>query len=273
MAPQGLSNCLYAFALLKEVVPEVLEVVPAIASQSVAKAKGMKPQELSNCLWAFAQLKELAPDVLEVVPAIAAQIAEKSKRMKPQELSNCLYACGLLEHNAPEVLRIVLPLAAEVSIKIKNMKTQEISNSLQALVPLQKSVPEIARLLADSDGKEDILRSAIVRFNTLLPRVTGKDLSIHVPVTLWACAKLGVYPDDLLDSVSQHLGSRNKLSKLPGFSLCALAWSYQVLDAHDDFSDFRSLLKSEVENRGFSEADVESTKHGHLKWNHARLKF
>lgn len=78
-----------------------------------------------------------------------------------------------------------------------------------------------------------------------------------------------MYHEELLLSVAQHLGSRKQLSKLRGFGLCALAWSYQVLDAEDDFEDFKDLLMSQATRRGFSEADIESTRLGHLKWNHA----
>eukprot|EP00438_Fugacium_kawagutii_P002199 Skav220754 [mRNA] locus=scaffold6504:57893:58573:- [translate_table: standard] len=226
----------------------------------------MKPQELSNCLWAFAQLKEAAPAVLEGVPAIVAQILGKAKGMKPQELSNCLWACARLRDDAPGVLQVVLPVVVQVSTKIKDMKTQEMSNSLEALVPLRELVPEVARLSVD------IVRSAAARFTTLLPRLGRKDFSIHVPVTLWACAKVGVYPHDLLRSVSQQPGYRKILSSLPRFSLCALAWSYQVLDIQDDCADFRGLLQAETRKKGFSEADVESTRLGHVKWNHAKLK-
>eukprot|EP00438_Fugacium_kawagutii_P002198 Skav220753 [mRNA] locus=scaffold6504:34656:35498:- [translate_table: standard] len=270
MKPQELSNSLWACAQLKEGAPHVLQIVPAVSAEIPSKAEGMTPQELSNSLWTCAQLKEIAPCVLQIVPAVSAEIPSKAKDMTPQHLSNCLWAALHLEDDEPEVLKIVLPVTTEVSIKIQDMKPQELANSLQALVPLQELVPEIARLVADNDGEEDIIRNAIGHFAALLPQLSGKDLSIAVPTVVWACAKLGVYPaDGFLVSVSDHLGSRRKLSKLPRFNLCALAWSYQVLDASDDFKDFKGVLKAVVRKRGCSEADVESTKLGHLKWKYA----
>eukprot|EP00438_Fugacium_kawagutii_P028128 Skav213008 [mRNA] locus=scaffold2312:31763:32734:+ [translate_table: standard] len=272
MGPQNLSNCMLAFAQLKDRAPDVLEGVPDIVAEIIGKATGMVPQALSNSLWACAQLKTVAPDVLQAVPAIAARIPDKAKGMKPQELSNCLWACVRLKDDDLEVLKIVLPVVVQVSTKIKDTNAQDLSNNLEALIPLQKLVPEIARLVVDEDGEEDIVRSSVARLSTLLPRLRGKDLSIAVPTVVWACAMLGVYPDDLLHSISQHLGSRNKLSKLPGFRLCALAWSYDVLDAQDDFADFKRLLKSETRKKGFGESDVESTRLGPAKWNHAQLR-
>ncbi|CAL1138685.1 unnamed protein product [Cladocopium goreaui] len=304
MVPQALSNCIWASAQLKDVAPDVLEAVPAIVMQIPKKAKNMKPQELSNCLWASGQLKDVAPEVLQAVPAIVAQIPDKAPDMIPQELSNCLFACAQLKDEAPEVLEAVpaivmqipkkaqkmvpqdlsnnllacaqlnddvpevldmLPaIVGEIPAKLQGMKPQEMSNSLEALVLLRDSVPEVG-------GVDDILSSAAERLNTLLPNLRGKDFSFTVPVVVWACAKAEVYHGELLDSVATRLGSRTKLSALPDFGVCALSWSYQdyqVLDSDDDFEDFKALLMSETEKRGFSEADVQSCQHGRSGWNY-----
>ena len=90
-----------------------------------------------------------------------------------------------------------------------------------------------------------------------------------MPVVVWACANAGVYDGELLGSVARRLGSRTKLSPLPDFGVCALSWSYQVLDTEDDFEDFKTLLMSETERRRFSEADVQSCRLGRSGWNRA----
>ena len=155
-------------------------------------------------------------------------------------------------------------IVGEIPAKLQGMKPQEMSNSLEALVLLRDSVPEVG-------GVDDILSSAAERLNTLLPNLRGKDFSFTVPVVVWACAKAEVYHGELLDSVATRLGSRTKLSALPDFGVCALSWSYQdyqVLDSDDDFEDFKALLMSETEKRGFSEADVQSCQHGRSGWNY-----
>ena len=115
---------------------------------------------------------------------------------------------------------------------------------------------------------DDILRSAAKRLNILLPQLKGKDFSFTVPVVIWACAKGGVYDGELLGSVARRLSSRTKLSALPDFGVCALSWSYQVLDTDDEFEDFKRLLRSETEKRGFSEAVVQSCQFGRSEWNY-----
>ena len=233
------------------------------------RAKDMNSQDLSNCLWASAQLKDVAPAVLEAVPAIVAQIPNKAKDMKPQELSNCLFASAQLKDELPQVLEILLAVVGEIPVKLQDMKPQEMSNSLEALVLLQDQVPEVEGFLAAGGRVDDILRSAAARLNTLLPNLGGKDLSWAVPNVVWACAKAEVYHGELLGSVATRLGSRSKLSALPSFSVCALSWSYQVLDTEDDFGDFKALLMSEARKRGFGEADVKSCHRGRFRWNHA----
>lgn len=272
MNPRDLSNCFLACAKLREATPVVLDIVPVIASGIVEKTGGINPQDVSNNLWVSARLKDVGPEVLRVVPAMAAQIPDKVKDMVPQGLANCLWACAELKNAAPVALKVVPDILAEVPVKISEMKPQELSNTLEALVFLQSSVPEVAEFVAGA-GSKTILRCAATRISILLPRLKGKDLSIAVPAAVWACAKAGVHHSELLASVAQHFGSQtNKLQKLPNFALCALSWSYGVLDATDDFQDFQKLLISETRTRGFSEADVKSCELGHLQWNHAKLQ-
>ena len=258
MNAQGISNIFWASAKVKDVAPVMLEMVPAIVAQIPKKAKDMDAQGLSNCLWASAQLKDVAPDVLEAVPAIVTQIPGKAQDMIPQHLSNCLFACAQLKDEVLKVVEIVPAIVGEISLKISDMSPQQLSNSLEALVLLHDSVPEVEVFLKDGGSMDDIMRSAAARLNTLLPRIRGKDFSFTVPVVVWACAMAEMYDDELLDSVATRLGSRTKLSALPDFGVCALSWSYQVLDTDDDFEDFKALLMSETKKRGFSEAIVQS---------------
>ena len=269
MKAQGLSNSLWASAQLKDVAPEVLKAVPAIAAEIPNTAKDMIPQALSNCLWASGQLKHVAPCVLEAAPAIVAQILKEAKNMNAQDMSNNLLAVVQLKSEVPEVLEIVPAIVIEIPAKIDDMKPQDLSNSLEALVLLRDSVPEVAGFLSAGGNMDDIVASAAARLNALLPRLRGKDLTMAVPVTLWVCAKAEVNPCELLASIAQHLGSRKEMSALRDFNICALLWSYQVLDAQDEFTVFRKLLMSESKRRRLRGADVQSCELGRFRWNRA----
>ena len=162
---------------------------------------------------------------------------------------------------------MVPALVVEIPSKIQGMSPQQLSNSMEALVLLQDSAPEVAGFLAAGGNMDYILRSAAARLNTLLPRISEKDLSFAVPVVVWACSKAGVYDGELLASVAARLGSSSKLSALPDFGVCALSWSYHVLDTEDEFKDFKTVLASEATKRGLSEATVRSCQFGRSGWN------
>ena len=265
---QGSTNIFWTLAQLSDRFSIPTPLLAALVKSMPAKVRNMKPQELSNCLWASAQLKDVAPDVLETVPAVTAQIPNKAKDMVPQALSNCLLAALQLKDTVPEVLEIVPAIVGEIPAKIQGMVPQALSNSLEALVLLRDSNPRVAAYLA-AGSLDDIVRSAAARLNTLLPSLSGKDLTMAVSIIMWACAKAEVNPSELLVSVARRLGSGAKLRSVPDFNLCALLWSYQVLDAQDEFADFRKLLISETKKRRVSEADVASCELGRFQWNGA----
>ena len=253
---QHLGDNLRACVQLKDDAPCVLEAVPAIASQIILKAGDMTPQQLSTSLLATAKLKDVAPAVLEAVPAIAGKVREKAKGMPPQQLSACIWASSQLKDVAPAVLEMVPTLVAEFPrMDEAKLHPQRLSDTLKALDLLQNG----------------FLSFAAAQLNTLLPKMRTKRLNSQVPSVVWSCAKAGVYPGELLASLALRLGPP-EVAALTGFSLCALSWSYEVLDAQQNWKDFRKLLRSETKRRGFSEADVESCKLGRLQWNHAGVE-
>ena len=193
----------------------------ALVRQIPDKANSMIPQHLSNTLWAAAQLKDIAPDVKEIVPAIVAQIQDKAKDTIPQQLSNSLWAATRLKDDAPEVLRMVPSLVEEIPRNQADFTSQEICNCLEALVLLQDSVSEVGSVLdAPPNSKKDFLGFAAKRFSTLLPTLKVKSLQLDIPLVVWACARVNFYHEALLVSSAQRLKSGRDLKTLNDWSLC-----------------------------------------------------
>ena len=273
MVPQALSNSLWAFAHLKDDVDRevVAKLVIALACQIQDKAKDMVPQALSNSLWAAARLKDIVPEVKEIVPAIVAQIQDKAKDMIPQHVSNCLWAATRLKDDASEVLRMVPALVEEIPRNQADFSSQAICNCLEALVLLRDSVPEVGSFLgAPPNSKNDFVGFASSRFSTLLPRLKGKSLAFQMPVVVWACAKINSYHEELLVSVAQRAKSDGTLQRLTDWSLCAMLWSYDVLDTKARFANFRKALESERVRRRLSDSDVSESAFGYFEWNRAK---
>ena len=267
---QATANILWSLAELSDRFSIPGQLLAALVASMGTKMGGMDEQGLSNSLLACVKLKDVDPNVLRLVPGIAARIHEKAEAMIPQQLSNCLWACLRLEDEVPEARDIVPEIVKEIPARIENMNLKDLSG-LQILFLFQEPVPEIASFLTDSGSKHGIVRSAAGRLRALLPQLGGKDLNIAVGVVVWACGKVGVCDHDLLMSVANKFNSRRKLSSLKDFTLCALLWSYGVLDVEDKFTNFRKLLKSETKRRDFSEADVQSSELGYLKWSRAKV--
>ena len=267
MNEQNLSNSLWACARLQRTYPVVIDMVLVIAARIPNKAKDMIQQQLSNCLWASAQLKDAAPEVLKAVPAIVMHILTNPQAMQSQDMSNNLLAVVQLESEVPEVLEIVPAIVGEIPAKIQGMKPQEVSNSLEALVLLRDSVPEVAGFLEAGGKMDEIMKCGAERVDAKFPQLAGKDLSFTAPVVVWACAKSGVFHHELLLSVVERLGSPKKISAIPDFGVAALSWSYQELDCEYEFLTFRELLKSELDRRRLTNADVESCRRGRFRWS------
>ena len=90
---------------------------------------------------------------------------------------------------------------------------------------------------------------------------------------LWACARFNFYHEELLVSVARRAKSGGTLQRLTDWSLCAMLWSYGVLDSKDQFAEFKDTLESERVRRGLSDSDVSDVQSGYCDWhcNRARL--
>ena len=263
VGPRAVATVLYSLGKLSDRLEIPKGLLTALVKSLGEKASGMDPQGLSNSLLACLQLKVLAPDVLTVLPKLAAQISIKAKDMKPQELSNSLWASAQLQEDAPEVLQMVPALVEEIPHKQTNFSSQAICNCLEALVLLQDSVPEVGNLVAaPANSKDDFRGFAASRFTTSLPTLKGNDLKLAVPSVVWACAKVNFYHEELLVSVAHSLKSEGTLQGLTDWSLCAILWSYDVLDPEGRFAEFKNVLESERVQRALSDSDVSNSQSG-----------
>ena len=191
--------------------------------------------------------------------------------MQPQELSSNLWAATRLQDSAPEVLQMVPALVEEIPCNQESFDSQGICNCLEALVLLQDSVPEVNDFLAAATGsRNDFLGVSAQRFSTLLATVNGKDLALQMPVMVWACAKVNFYHKALLVSAARRAKSDVTWKRLTDWSLCAMLWSYDVLNSDDQFAEFKKALESERVRRKLSDSDVSRSQSGYFEWNQAK---
>ena len=269
LPPRELSNVFWSLGQLSDDLGISKGLLMALVESMSEKASGMNAQDTSNNLLACVQLKVVAPEVLAALPELAAQISIEAKDMVPQHLSNCLWAATRLKDDAPEVLQMVPAVVEEIPGKQTDFTSQAICNCLEALILLQDSVPAVGDFLAAAlSSKNDFLQVTASRVSTLLPTLKGNDLKLAVPGVVWACARVNFYHEELLGSVAQKSG--DTLQSLTDWSLCALLWSYDVLDPNARFAEFRDRLESERVRRGLSDSDVSESALGYFAWNRAK---
>ena len=272
LQPRAVANVVWSLGQLSDFLDVPKGLLMALVKSLGEKAGGMDPQQLSNSLLACLQLKGVAPEVLAALPKLAAQISIKAKDMVPQDLSNNLWAALRLKDSAPAVLEMVPAHLEEIPRNQAGFKAQEICNCLEALVLLQDSVREVNHFLTAALGsKNDFLQVTASRVSTLLPTLKGKDLKLAVPGVVWACARVNFYHEELLVSVADRfLKADGTLEGLTDWGLCALQWSYDVLDPDAQFSQFTNALESERVRRGLSDSDVSESALGIFEWNRAK---
>ena len=71
-------------------------------------------------------------------------------------------------------------------------------------------------------------------------------------------------------SVADRLKSGRDLKSLRDWGICALHWSYDVLDPDGRFANFKNALKSERLYRGLSNSDVSESGLGYFDWNRTK---
>ena len=92
----------------------------------------------------------------------------------------------------------------------------------------------------------------------------GKSLQFDIPLVVWACARVNFYHEALLVSSAvnpyheallvssaQRLKSGRDLKTLNDWGLCALEWSYDVLDHHGRFAEFKTHWNRRESGEGF----------------------
>ncbi|EER01698.1 hypothetical protein Pmar_PMAR008162 [Perkinsus marinus ATCC 50983] len=125
---QGVSNCLYAFGLLRcssgdrrrLLLDRLCEHIPPRLNE-------FKPQEISNCVYALARLGHRDDSFLA---SVASYIPGCINNFKAQEMSNVAYSCALLSYKSDPLFQSV---ADEMIARgMSRCRSQDISNTLYA---------------------------------------------------------------------------------------------------------------------------------------------
>jgi len=123
--PQGLSNCLWALAILS--VPDLETTAESLLETAATRQTELDDQHVANILWSVATMG--VPGHQGAIRALTEEAAKRSATLKTQELaSSCWALASLAPNEATEPT--MLELASATNEKAKELKDLELVNIL-----------------------------------------------------------------------------------------------------------------------------------------------
>ena len=248
-----LSNLIYAFGLVKAIIPveDGTTYFDMLAGVAIPNLKHFNAQDLSNMLWAYANvgvknttlfkktgdtiiemhdLHEFWPQHLSNITWAYATLNEKNpelfkkvaghivklddlNRFDPQAMSKIIWAYATAGVSHPKLYEKV----ADHIVSLNNLdkfKPQELSNIVWAYAKAEVSYPKLFQKVADH-----IVSLDLRQFN-------GQDYSN----TVWAFATAGVSHPKLYEKVADNIVSLNNLDKFKAQELSNTVWAYATAE-------------------------------------------
>lgn len=178
MSARGLADCLGAVACLKDVSPEVMGIVSAIAEQIPRKKGEIQVTSLESlCLLeAAAKMQDVAPDLLKKVMDTVLQLPAEGEEVIAGHGAAALQALADLVGAAPnlvtaEVVSVVGAMVSKVLAKVQDMKPVEVARCIQALPVLTHVAPGVLKLVPALEP----------HFHAMASEMTGSELADCLP--------------------------------------------------------------------------------------------
>ena len=126
------------------------------------KACSLRAHELSDCMWEVAWLKDAVPEVLQILPALATQIPGKADQLKgTRDHYICLWPAWELKDAAPELLKVVHDELAQHQPDV-DLMVPNVADLMAALLQVwsEESVPEALKAQVLNAVVEEAPRAA-----------------------------------------------------------------------------------------------------------------
>lgn len=258
---------MWAIASIRNEAPSVLALLPTVAGVMPEVMPHLNAQELANTYWALATLYQHEPDsevsgrLLDLCPTLLASLEAQLAFMKAQELANTVWSMSILRTVAPKVTGFTSVFARGAAQLLENAELHPTDRTLGLLTH--------ARLLwglAGLDHRDDHLMGLVAQdILKRAPDAKGRDLLALIDI-LCAFARLEFKDMKVLEVAVPRLITL-KMQRLRDWDICALSWALDRLCAKEFFTEFRSLLGSEIAMRGIPQSQVEQSWLGPESWN------
>jgi len=245
-----LSNLIYSFGLVEEVVPvedgsTYFDMLAEVASPNLHT---FNEQDLSNMLWSYANVKVPNSQLFEQA-GDAIVVMKNLDKFIPQHLSNIVWAYATAKEQHPMMYEKIADHIVGLN-NLHNYKSQELKDIVWAFATAGESHPKLFKKMANhiiTLDKLDKFKSQALSniawayatageehpqlFNKVADHIVGLDSfdkfnSQNISNTIWAFATLDEQHPKLFEKIANHIVSLNNLNEFKPQHLSNILWAF-----------------------------------------------
>ena len=147
-AAQGVGNALYGLQMMTSEHEEVRYLLSVLSTKVAQCVELLEAQNIGNAMYGLRGMNSDYKEVRSIIIALTPKIATAREDLNGQALGNSLYGLQSMNSKESEVRLLLAVLATKVSHTWEDLKAQEIGNALYGLKRMSSDVPEVRILVA-----------------------------------------------------------------------------------------------------------------------------
>eukprot|EP00981_Chlorochromonas_danica_P013954 scaffold7160_cov156-Ochromonas_danica.AAC.6 len=144
---QAVGNALYGCQMMTSEYEEVRYLLLILASKVSRCTELLEAQNVGNALYGLRGMNSDHKEVRIMISALTPKVASAREELNGQALGNSLYGLQCMSSKEPEVRCLLQVLAAKVARTWEDLKAQEVGNALYGLKRMSTDVPEVRSLI------------------------------------------------------------------------------------------------------------------------------
>lgn len=145
---QAVGNALYGMQMMSSEYEEVRFLLLVLSAKVSQCTELLEAQNVGNALYGLRGMNSDYKEVRAVVASLTPKVAKAKEELNGQALGNSLYGLQSMSSKESEVRLLLTVLAGKVSRTWEELKAQEVGNALYGLKRMSSDVPEVRALIA-----------------------------------------------------------------------------------------------------------------------------
>lgn len=141
------SNSLYGLKCLSSEIPEVRDLVYALATKITLSASDFVAQAVGNALYGLQMMSSEYEEVRFLLLVLSGKISQCTEQLEAQNVGNALYGLRGMNSDYKEVRAVVAALTPKVARAKEELNGQALGNSLYGLQNMSSKETEVRGLL------------------------------------------------------------------------------------------------------------------------------